>query len=187
MNPQLATTPFGRRPATLAQVATQLVAKQRSPTAAADKWSVFRNLCAAKDRLGLSERPLAVLNALISFHPEAILTGPQLTVFPSNAQLSLRAHGMAPATLRRHLTTLVDAGLIIRRDSPNGKRYARKGRDGGHRRRLRLRPLAAHCPGLRIRGAGRSRPGRGARTALHARAHHARPPRHRQDDRGRRR
>src|SRR5258708_37094320 len=33
---------------------------------------------------------------------------------------------MAASTLRRHLAVLVDAGLIIRRDSPNGKRYARK-------------------------------------------------------------
>jgi len=47
-------------------------------------------------------------------------------VFPSNAQLSVRAHGIAGTTLRRHLAALVDAGLIIRRDSPNGKRYARK-------------------------------------------------------------
>jgi replication initiation protein RepC len=37
---------------------------------------------------------------------------------------------MAPATLRRHLAALVDSGLIIRRDSPNGKRFARKGRGG---------------------------------------------------------
>jgi replication initiation protein RepC len=37
---------------------------------------------------------------------------------------------MPPSTLRRHLAVLVDAGIIIRRDSPNGKRYARKGRDG---------------------------------------------------------
>jgi replication initiation protein RepC len=37
---------------------------------------------------------------------------------------------MAPATLRRHLACLVDAGLIIRRDSPNGKRFARKGQGG---------------------------------------------------------
>ena len=32
--------------------------------------------------------------------------------------------------VRRHLAALVDCGLIIRRDSPNGKRYARKGRGG---------------------------------------------------------
>ena len=51
-------------------------------------------------------------------------------MFPSNQQLALRAHGMAPATLRRHLAALVDCGLIIRRDSPNGKRFARKGQGG---------------------------------------------------------
>ncbi|MEK8121644.1 plasmid replication protein RepC [Methylocystis sp. IM4] len=37
---------------------------------------------------------------------------------------------MAPTTLRRHLAALVASGLIIRRDSPNGKRYARKGQGG---------------------------------------------------------
>jgi replication initiation protein RepC len=37
---------------------------------------------------------------------------------------------MAPATLRRHLASLVEAGLIIRRDSPNGKRFARRGQGG---------------------------------------------------------
>lgn len=51
-------------------------------------------------------------------------------VFPSNNQLSLRAHGIAGTTLRRHFAVLVDAGLIERRDSPNGKRYAHRGRGG---------------------------------------------------------
>ena len=37
---------------------------------------------------------------------------------------------MAPATLRRHLACLVEAGLIIRRDLPNGKRFARRGQGG---------------------------------------------------------
>jgi replication initiation protein RepC len=94
------------------------------------KWQVFRAVCTAKARVGVSERALAVLDALLSFHPETTLTGEGLIVFPSNVQLSLRAHGMAPATLRRHLAALVDAGLIIRRDSPNGKRFARKRKDG---------------------------------------------------------
>ena len=56
--------------------------------------------------------------------------GPGIVVFPSNRELSIRAHGMAPATLRRHLASLVEAGLIIRRDSPNGKRFARRGQGG---------------------------------------------------------
>ena len=74
---------------------------------------------------------MAVLNALISFYPDTTLTGEDdLIVFPSNEQLCLRTHGMPASTLRRQLAALVDAGLIVRRDSPNGKRYARKGRGG---------------------------------------------------------
>jgi replication initiation protein RepC len=130
MQPHLSTTPFGRRSLTLAHVAAQQIAKSRPPEKAVHKWNVFRAICTAKPRIGVSERALAVLNALLSFYPETVLTGEDLIVFPSNRQLALRAHGMAPATLRRHLAGLVDAGLIIRRDSPNGKRYARKDRAG---------------------------------------------------------
>jgi len=126
VEPHQSTTPFGRRPLTLAHVASQAAAKARPPEKFAHKWNVFRAICAARARLGVSERALAVLDALLTFHPETILAGEDLVVFPSNRQLSLRAHGMAPATLRRHLAVLVDAGLVVRRDSPNGKRYARK-------------------------------------------------------------
>lgn len=124
------TTPFGRRTVSLAHLASQAIAKERPPDATAHKWTVFRAICEAKERLGLTDRALAVLNALLSFHPETALSGDNLVVFPSNEQLMLRAHGMPPATLRRCLAALVDAGVIVRRDSPNGKRYARKGRDG---------------------------------------------------------
>jgi replication initiation protein RepC len=115
---------------TLALVAAQTVARERPPQATAHKWNVFRAVCKAKERLGLVERSLAVLDALLSFHPETVLTGDDLVVFPSNAQLALRAHGMAPSTLRKHLAALVQAGVVLRRDSPNGKRYARKSRGG---------------------------------------------------------
>src|ERR1700761_5948343 len=130
MQPHSSTTPFGRRSLTLAHVAIQADASARSSEKAVHKWQVFRAICTAKARIGVSERALAVLDALLSFHPETTLSGEGLIVFPSNRQLALRAHGMAPATLRRHLATLVDAGLVIRRDSPNGKRYARKGQGG---------------------------------------------------------
>src|ERR1700722_947801 len=130
MDSHLSTTPFGRRMVSLAHIASQAVAKERPLDKAVHKWTVFRAICAAKARLGLTERALAVLDALLSFHPETALTGEDLIVFPSNDQLALRAHGMPPSTLRRHLAVLVDAGVIIRRDSPNGKRFARKGRDG---------------------------------------------------------
>ncbi|GLI95922.1 replication initiation protein [Methylocystis echinoides] len=95
------------------------------------KWKVFQAICRARPSLGVTERALSVLNALLTFHPETALTGEDdLVVFPSNQLLSLRAHGMPASTLRRHLAVLVDTGLVIRRDSPNGKRYARKGASG---------------------------------------------------------
>jgi replication initiation protein RepC len=130
MQPHSSTTPFGRRSLTLAHVASQAAAKARPPEKAVHKWQVFRAICASRARVGASERALAVLDALLSFHPETTLSGEGLIVFPSNQQLALRAHGMAAATLRRHLAALVDCGLIIRRDSPNGKRFARKGQGG---------------------------------------------------------
>ena len=130
MDQHLSATPFGRRSLTLAHVANQAIAKARPPDKAVHKWQVFRAICTGKGRIGVSERALAVLDALLSFHPETTLSGDGLIVFPSNQQLALRAHGMAPATLRRHLAALVDCGLIIRRDSPNGKRFARKGQGG---------------------------------------------------------
>src|ERR1700727_668655 len=131
MEPRTPTTPFGRRSLTLAHVATQMAASARPPDKVVHKWQIFRAICTARPKLGVSERALAVLTALLSFHPETTLAGEeQLIVFPSNEQLCLRAHGMPASTLRRLLVVLVDAGLIVRRDSPNGKRYARKGRGG---------------------------------------------------------
>lgn len=122
------TTPFGRRPLSLGQLAGQMVARECREDASADKWKLFRAVCEAKSMLGATDRALAVLSALLSFFPDNELTGQGgLIVFPSNQQLSLRAHGMAPATLRRHLAVLVECGLIVRRDSPNGKRFARRG------------------------------------------------------------
>ena len=127
----ISTTPFGLRPFSLAMKRAQDNVKKAKPDTAAHKWHVWRNLTEAKDRFNITDRSLAVLNALLSFHQEtALVAGADLVVFPSNRELSIRAHGMAPATLRRHLATLVEAGLIIRRDSPNGKRYARKGQGG---------------------------------------------------------
>jgi replication initiation protein RepC len=125
-------TPFGRRSMTLGMLAHQLLGQDIAEGQAIDKWKLFRAVCEAKPFLGVTDRALSVLNALLTFYPSAILSEENgLVVFPSNSQLSLRAHGMAEATLRRHLAVLVDAGLLSRKDSPNGKRYARKDRAGG--------------------------------------------------------
>ena len=125
------TTPFGRRPMTLGMLASQKLTREIDPAKSVDKWKIYRALCEAKPLLGVTDRALAVLNALLSFYPKNELSEDNgLVVFPSNAQLSLRSHGMAEQTIRRHLAALVEAGLLIRKDSPNGKRYARRGREG---------------------------------------------------------
>ncbi|TQX87751.1 MULTISPECIES: plasmid replication protein RepC [Rhizobium] len=124
-------TPFGGRSMTLGMLASQYDASEIDADASVDKWKLFRALCEARQMLGVSDRALAVLNALLSFYPGNLLSAANgLVVFPSNEQLALRAHGIAPATLRRHLAALVETGLLIRRDSPNGKRYVRRGGDG---------------------------------------------------------
>ena len=116
---------------TLALVKGQIVSGEVDSAKAVDKWKVFRDACEARDLLGITQPALAVLNALLSFYPETMLkaeTG--LVVFPSNNHLAVRAHGISGTTLRRHLAALVDAGLVIRKDSPNGKRYARRDKSG---------------------------------------------------------
>lgn len=142
------TTPFGRRAMTLGMLASQAIAKTVSPEASVDKWKLYRWLCEARPKLGISDRSLSVLNALMSFYPKTDLVGSEgLVVFPSNAQLSLRTHGMAETTLRRHLAALVEAGLLTRRDSPNGKRYVRRDQQGtiGEAFGFSLAPLLARA------------------------------------------
>jgi replication initiation protein RepC len=96
-----------------------------------DKWALLRALTDGRAAFALSDRAIAVLDALLTCMPGREIDGalPQI-VFPSNRELSTRTGGMAPATLRRHLASLIEAGMIERRDSPNGKRYCRKNEYG---------------------------------------------------------
>lgn len=115
----------------LALVKRQMAIKDPDHNTRIEKWKVFRDVCEARERLGVQDRALAVLDALLTFYPHGELdSSSALVVFPSNAQLSVRAHGITESTLRRQLAALVEAGLILRRDSPNGKRYAHRSRDG---------------------------------------------------------
>jgi replication initiation protein RepC len=153
MQPNNVTTPFGRRGISIARVRRQYSSVQNKAGKSAEKWKVFRDVSAAKDMLGIQSNSLAVLDALLSFYPENELRhDAQLIVFPSNLQLALRAHGMPSSTLRRHLSVLVDAGLIERKDSANGKRYARKGLTGDIESAFGfdISPLLARCEELAL-------------------------------------
>jgi len=147
------TTPFGRRPVVLALVKRQLQTSETKPSRPVEKWKVFRDACEARERLGLQDRALTVLDALLTFYPGSELNCDSgLVVFPSNAQLSVRAHGITGTTLRRHLASLVEAGLIQRKDSPNGKRYAHRDKGGDIEQAFGfdLSPLLARAAELAI-------------------------------------
>ncbi|OYU37756.1 MAG: replication initiation protein [Pseudorhodobacter sp. PARRP1] len=149
----ISVTPFGRQAMTAGLLAARALSDEaalpqsglaQSGLARIDKWSLFNDLRTARLRFGLSDRDLSVLYALLTFLPaKALEDAGDLVVFPSNAALSDRAHGMAESTLRRHLAVLVNAGLIWRQDSPNGKRYAARDRSGALVQAfgLDLRPL----------------------------------------------
>lgn len=124
-------TPFGR-----AVDAAYIAQLQRgdtpmpAPRATVNKWEMLREITVARHGLGLSDRDVSVLQALLSFHPTAELDGApgEMIVYPSNATICARLNGMAESTMRRHLAQLINKGLVTRRDSPNGKRYVRRNR-----------------------------------------------------------
>ncbi|WP_105515963.1 plasmid replication protein RepC [Defluviimonas denitrificans] len=92
-----------------------------------NKWELLRELSKAQVAFEVSERDLTVLQGLLSFFPNDALGGnAEMVVFPSNKAICERLNGMPASTMRRHLARLVEAGLLMRRDSPNGKRYVRK-------------------------------------------------------------
>ena len=49
------TTPFGRRAMTLGMLASQTIAKAVSPEASIDKWRLYRWLCEARPKRGISD------------------------------------------------------------------------------------------------------------------------------------
>lgn len=105
-----------------------------------DKWITLDRLIMAAPCLGLSHREIAVLRALVSFHPARTITprSGAAIVFPSNRTLSKRLGGMPESTLRRHMARLVKLGFVSRHDSANRKRF----RAGPYAFGFDLAPLA---------------------------------------------
>lgn len=95
------------------------------------KWQLLRAAEEAREPLGLKATSLNLLRAMISLIPGDYL-GPdpdRHVCFASNQTLANRAH-VSVATIERHVSTLADAGLIKRAASMNGKRWARRDRQG---------------------------------------------------------
>jgi replication initiation protein RepC len=138
-----AITPFGRTVERV-HIRAAEAAKAPLPPAGVDKYEALRELTFARGAFGVTDRALSVLQALLSFHPDRVLGGnaERPVVYPSNRALSERLNGMPDSTLRRHLAALVRAGVILRRDSPNGKRYVRRGQEETVAFGFDLSPLA---------------------------------------------
>ncbi len=88
-----------------------------------DRFALIDALRRAASALALSPSVVATVDALLSCLPPK---RDHDIVFASNATLVMRRNGISDRSLRRHLADLVSAGLLVRIDSPNGKRYSKR-------------------------------------------------------------
>ena len=92
------------------------------PEASDPRWSLLNLVRTCRDRLGLRDRDITVLRGLLSLVPGSAQPHERV-VFASNRVLIERCDGIDERTLRRRLESLQTHGLLVRRASPNGKRY----------------------------------------------------------------
>ena len=120
--------PIGCREKNMAffQATDPLGARNREPLSAdnsvAERHIVIETLRKAASQIGLKPSVLGTLDAMLSCLPPKRT---HHTVFASNMTLSFRRNGITDRTIRRHAAILQDLGLLIRRDSPNKKRFTR--------------------------------------------------------------
>jgi replication initiation protein RepC len=117
---------------------------------AQSKWQLLKTIEDIREPLGLKGTSISLLRAMISFlrvdHVDATRDDGHIC-FASNASLAKRAH-VSIQTVERHITKLVSLGLLTRRSSGNGKRWARRDRKGSIilATGLSLLPLAERYP-----------------------------------------
>ena len=91
-------------------------------TSQPDRFSLIEVVRKASTTLGLKAPIIATLDALLSCLP------PKRNhnfVFASNATIAFKRNGISDRTIRRHITQLANAGLLVRSDSPNRKRFSK--------------------------------------------------------------
>jgi replication initiation protein RepC len=140
-------TPFGRSSLPAAHMAALEKTRGCSSDTRAVRREVMDNLIKARQALRLPQGALTVLKAMLSCLPDEVMTvGTDLVIYASNATLQRRADGMDPRSVRRHAASLMDRGLIVRRDSPNGKRYKVQDGDRVEVYGFDLSPLVVEAP-----------------------------------------
>ena len=99
---------------------------------APSKWSLLQVIEDIREPLGLKGTSISLLRAMISFIKGDHITAAQddgHICFASNVALAKRTH-VSVQTVERHITKLVSLGLLTRRSSANGKRWARRDTSG---------------------------------------------------------
>lgn len=92
--------------------------------------AVLAALKAAAPRLGLAPRLVHAVDWLFRFtQPQDWERGGHPIVWPS-AALQREALGLSETQVKAINRALIEAGVITMKDSPNGKRYGQRGRDG---------------------------------------------------------
>ena len=112
---------------------------------------IITTLRNAAPLMGLKASVIATLDAMLSCLPPK---RNHHTVFASNLTLTFRRNGISDRTIRRHAAVLQELGLLIRRDSPNKKRFSRHNSHEGKSLRFgfdlsplfeRLQEIASHA------------------------------------------
>ena len=99
---------------------------------APSKWSLLQVIEDIREPLGLKGTSISLLRAMISFIKGDHISAAQddrHICFASNIALAKRTH-VSVQTVERHITKLVSLGILSRRSSANGKRWARRDKSG---------------------------------------------------------
>jgi replication initiation protein RepC len=123
--------PTGTRKLTPALDAARAIAEQYPQAARISKKEAVTTVMRVAAALGLPAGVQALLNTLFAASNPRDWDEPEgrPIVWPSNERLCQQL-GLALPTLRRFIRILVDTGLIVPCDSPNGKRWGRRDTDG---------------------------------------------------------
>ena len=111
-----AVTPLGQR--------QPLCRKLEQTGPAIDRWDLLDLVKTNRIELGIGEREIAVLSAHLTVMPKGSLIPGALNVsYMKVEKILLRANCMGDRRFRRGEVTLADAGLVVRKLSPNKRRF----------------------------------------------------------------
>ncbi|MBF9235602.1 plasmid replication protein RepC [Microvirga alba] len=107
------------------------LAEQFSPDPVISRTRYLGALKKAARAIGLTLRGVALIDMLFATSEDQDWTtqGVRPVVWPSNDWLCDQT-GLSLTSVRRHMRELVDLSLIVPTDSPNGKRWGRRAKDG---------------------------------------------------------